>query len=376
MESSQDKQWAKEYILDPLTAPEPSQETGPGTHFNSTLRKSSPNGATTTVYPSPPTSASPSRSSFHPSNPFASASSASSSHRQQAFGGYSDGPSQRKNLDEITNDGKGRRRGSSLGQRYPGDNSNRPLDIIRKESKLANRSPHLRKKHIPGADSIDSLDASFLGGPYHHGGPYDATLMARNTSYKNSPVEAVRGSNEEALRATPRENIRDALDKHVPLQGVAVIPPGMRDLSGREMRYEEGADLMREPEAGGGAYKRWPGEKYLPEDLKGKGEPSYSIEKALKEHKHNHRRIVSDGHSEYEMQTQLRPHNNRQRSVSGNEADLSRASGSNSQGSTLGVPGFDVDAYMQRSNSTGRSVGGGLKKRFGSIRRSKKTADV
>jgi len=271
---------------------------------------------------------------------------------------------------------KGRRRGSSLGQRYPGDTSNRPLDIIRKESKLANRSPHLRKKHIPGADSIDTLDSSFLGGPYHHGGPYDATLLARNTSHKNSPVEAVRGSNEEALRATPRENIRDALDKHVPLQGVAVIPPGMRDLSGREMRYEEGADLMRESEAGGGAYKRWPGEKYHPEDLKGKGEPSYSIEKALKEHKHNHRRIVSDGNSEYEMQTHLRPPNNRQRSVSGNEADLSRASGSNSHGSTLGVPGFDVDAYMGRSNSTGRSVGGALKKRFGSLRRSKKTADI
>lgn len=136
--------------------------------------------------------------------------------------------------------------------------SNRPLEQIRKEAKAANRSPHLKKKHIPGADLIDSLDDSF-DNRYHHEGPYDATLLSRNTSYLTSPVEAVRGTNEEALRATPRENIRDALDKHVPLQGTAVIPPGMCGLDGRPMNYEEGADLMREPDAPGGAYKRLPG---------------------------------------------------------------------------------------------------------------------
>lgn len=32
----------------------------------------------------------------------------------------------------------------------------------------------------------------------------------------------------------------------------------------------------------GGPYKRWPGVRYLEDDVKGKGEPSYSIEKALK----------------------------------------------------------------------------------------------
>jgi hypothetical protein len=109
---------------------------------------------------------------------------------------------------------------------------------------------------MPGADPIDILDRSF-GGAYHHEGPYDATLFARNTSYKSSPVEAVRGTNSEALKATPRENIRDALDKHVPLQGTAIIPPGMAGLDGRTMNYEEGADLMREPDAPGGAYERW-----------------------------------------------------------------------------------------------------------------------
>ena len=137
--------------------------------------------------------------------------------------------------------------------------SHRPLDVLRRQAKAADRAPHLRKKHIPGADIIDSLDRSVVGGAYHHGGPYDATLFARNISFEISPVAAVKETNAEALRATPKEHVRDALDKHVPLQGTAVIPPGGYDLSGKEMEYEEGADLMREESAEGGAYKRWPG---------------------------------------------------------------------------------------------------------------------
>ncbi len=88
-------------------------------------------------------------------------------------------------------------------------------------------------------------------------GPYDATLISRNTNTKNSPVDAVRETNAEAIRATPREYIKDSLTKHVPLQGTAVVPPGMPGPDGRNMQYEEGADLMREPDAPGGAYKRW-----------------------------------------------------------------------------------------------------------------------
>lgn len=103
---------------------------------------------------------------------------------------------------------------------------------------------------------IDSLDNSIFGS-YHHEGPYDATLLARNTSYNSSPLAAVRDSNNEALKATPRENIQDSLTKHVPLQGTAVIPPGAVSWDGRRMDYEEGADLMREEDAPGGAYKRW-----------------------------------------------------------------------------------------------------------------------
>lgn len=252
--------------MDPLTAPEPSDETGPGSHFTNTtsISKAASKGpaATTrttpptskthamTTYPTPPGSASPTRSTFHPSNPY------SPSHRQAAFAGYSGGESSRRSLDEPVGNGKGRRRGSSLGERYPGDMSHRPLLQLRKEAKAADRAPHLKKRHLPGADTVDALDRS-MGIAYHHEGPYDATLLARNTNYNSSPVEAVRVSNAEALRATPRENIRDALDRHVPLQGTAVIPPGMAGLDGRPMQYKEGADLMRESDAPGGAYKRW-----------------------------------------------------------------------------------------------------------------------
>ena len=101
---------------------------------------------------------------------------------------------------------------------------------------------------------VDRLDdASFM---YHHEGPYDAANISRNLDWKYSPIAAVHDSNEEALRATPRENIIDAITKHRPLEGVAVVPPGVPDRFGRVLNYEEGADLQRER---GGDYRRWPG---------------------------------------------------------------------------------------------------------------------
>lgn len=185
--------------------------------------------------------------------------------------------------------------------------------MLKHDAKSANRAPHLRKKHTPGADSIDRLGGA--AGAYHHEGPYDATLLARNTSFASSPLEAVAASNEEALRATPREMIKDSVDKHRPLDGVASVPPGMTDQYGRTYEYQEGTDMMRQDNAEGGAYKRWgdvvsPSEehsgnllcilthvtqKYLPEDLKGKGEPSYSVEKALRDHKSHGRNVSESG---------------------------------------------------------------------------------
>jgi len=82
-------------------------------------------------------------------------------------------------------------------------------------------------------------------------------MKSKNTNKMYSPVEAVKDTNIEALKATPVEYLKDSLYKHVPLQGTAVVPPGEKDMGGRTMDYEEGADLMREKDAPGGAYKRW-----------------------------------------------------------------------------------------------------------------------
>ncbi len=141
-----------------------------------------------------------------------------------------------------------------MSARLPSDQMQRPLDIIRRESKRAHRAPHLRRGHIPGPDTIDRLDN--VMGSYHHEGPYDATLLARNISPAISPLQAVRSSNRETLRATPIEKVKDSIERHRPLEGVAALPPGMRDVSGRKLEYEEGPNLMIE---NGGNYKRWPG---------------------------------------------------------------------------------------------------------------------
>lgn len=180
--------------------------------------------------------------------------------------------------------GKTPQRERSLRERYPGDMSHRPLDMIKRQTRAADRAAHL---HSPSRqqprDTIDTLDHA--GPLYHHSGPFDPVLAARNTDPKTSPVEAVKASNAEALRATPAEHLTDSLAKHVPLQGTATVPPGLPDLAGRTMRYEEGADLMREPDAAGGAYKRWEHVTYLDGDLKGKGEPSYTYERDLAKRK-------------------------------------------------------------------------------------------
>lgn len=140
-------------------------------------------------------------------------------------------------------------------ERYPGDKSHRPLDVLSREAKAAHRAPHLRKKHQVRPDIIDNLD-NVGGARYHHEGPFDVAYLARNTSYESSPLQALQASNQEALKATPREKIIDSVEKHRPLDGVAITPPGMRDRMGNLYQYEEGPNLMIE---NGGNYKRWPG---------------------------------------------------------------------------------------------------------------------
>ncbi|TKW59479.1 hypothetical protein CTA1_4213 [Colletotrichum tanaceti] len=441
-----DKQWAKAYLLDPLTAPEPSQETGPGSSFinpDPLLRtfsqkkkgkepvknsdKSHSSHSRVSLYPTPPASASPTRSSFRSSNPFSPthkhdslppsrelASPASPSYPHvplgrsssvrstrlrsptssrdrfppstsvtrsysartrsiaEENGSNSDSSIQRSKSVSTHTGPSGLHRSGSLNQKYPGDMSHRPLDIIKREQRAADRAPHLRtRKNGPMTDTIDSLDS--IGGVYHHGGPYDATLASRNRNKMYAPVEAVRESNMEALRATPREYIQDSLDKHVPLQGTGLIPAGCTDMSGNVMNYQEGADLMREPDAKGGAYKRWDGIPYHPDDLKGKGEPSYTYEKDLKEKKRMRKASLGNSPAEFEMRSGVnirsRKENGamiRQRSVS-NAAD-GRPGPSESRN------GQSNSADVNRHNSTGNRLSEGLKRRFGSIRRKSNTA--
>jgi hypothetical protein len=413
---------AQHALIDPLIEPDPSDETGLNTHFRSTFAPQEPitppgsaeiptkkpqsfvhvqpqhTGSSVETnpyrrsrassesknpfgdhhaspassrrgqdYPSPPNSASPHREHFsHPPN-----RSSHSSHRSQAFGPLNEGrPRRSSNPMPAQSKGKGLARSGSLKERYPGDMSHRPLDAIRKDEKIAYRAPHLRKKNFQGADVIDRLDAA---GParYHHEGPYDATSIARNRHVKYPPVEAVRESNEEALRATPRENIVDAITKHRPLEGTANIPPGMPDSFGRVLHYEEGADLQREP---GGDYKRWPGQVrftikcfhctvanssqyYHPDDLKGKGEPSYTIEKALK------------GHKEGESGIEMTPRHRHSKSLGTDQVSSIPAE-------TLDAEASGEASGLGRSNTTGKGVGTALKKRFGSIRRRKQGVEA
>jgi hypothetical protein len=156
-----------------------------------------------------------------------------------------------------------RRRTSSLAQRYPGDDSHKPLDMIRRDSRKANKPHHLKKRSMQGADIIDRLDPAIGGRAYHHEGPYDAASLARNRDPKYAPVAALETTNAEALRATPQENVRDALEKHKPLDGVAVVPPGESDRLGRTYNYEEGTDMMREGFNGDPGYKQWSGKVRL-----------------------------------------------------------------------------------------------------------------
>jgi len=341
--------------------------------------------------------------------------------------------------------GKGLRRSGSLSARYPGDMSHRPLDTIKQEQRVAMRAPYLHNpRHKQPADIVDTLDQTgIVDVPYHHEGPYDATMANRNRKKLYSPLDAVKDSNEEAIKATPREYIQDSLVKHVPLQGTAVIPPGMPDMTGHRMEYREGADLMREIDAPGGAYKRYEGivsattttspfsaqktihhtsypnapstttrtypdcpglvpwankkldddqQRYRDEDLKGKGEPSFTIERDRKEEKTRLRRHAGMGEAAaggsgsgsqvYEMQ----PRANHHRGSSSRKSDgplVRQRSVSNAAGEQHAGPANPLvrresrdDAYatntdLRRRNTTGNKFAEGLKRRFGSLRRKK-----
>lgn len=126
-------------------------------------------------------------------------------------------------------------------------------------------------------------------------------------------------------------------------------------------------------------------QKYHPDDLKGKGEPSYTIEKALKKHNQSsHKRIASDGNSVYEMQTQ-RPSTasrmadtpprrlTRLRSQSDNDAERAMGVDNRLKGMNARTSAVASGSGTTRENNNGEGsgsskLGTGLKKRFGSLR--------
>ncbi|KAI1077378.1 hypothetical protein F5B20DRAFT_552255 [Whalleya microplaca] len=232
--------------------------------------------------------------------------------------------------------------------------SDRPLDEIRRATKAANRTPHLRKKNIAHPDIVDALDETGIGGYYHHDGPYDATLASRNKDKRYAPLEAVKYGNMEALKATPHEYVQDSLSRHVPLQGTAIIPPGHEDWNGNRMEYEEGDDLMRDPDAPGGPYKRWDHIQYHPNDLKGKGEPSYTLEEDRKRHKSHLRGSSLNSHGMYEMQPQRTMARSSGRAKDGRFDARERSS-------SLGSP-------APSTNPRAKRLSDGLKRRLGSLR--------
>lgn len=365
---------ATEYLIDPLSAPQPSEEDGPGTSFRpqaqpptptspitksssvrssgSRLTKNNPYrqslgspppghgvarssslkspSTSTNAYPSPPPSASPRSPNY---------------------------PGRVDNLGVPTN--THRRRGSSLNEKYPGDMSHRPLDTLTKEKHRADRARQTSRKHHIQPDTIDSLDR-VGGATYHHGGPYDATLFARNNS-SSGPLGALRDSNAETLKATPPEKIIDSVRRHRPLDGVASYAPGEMDrTTGHRYEYREGDNMMIDGNPAGGAYKRWPGVQYHPDDIKGKGEPSYSIEKALKDHGGD-----DDTGRKYRDQPEQAGMEMKTHSHSHSQPHSRQASGNT--GSLAGV--FDETEGTGSGVRRSGSLSQGLKKRWDGVKR-------
>lgn len=116
------------------------------------------------------------------------------------------------------------------------------------------QSRYPRDSLLVNPDIIDRLDDAGIF-QYHHEGPYDAVYPERNHDTKASPVDALQMSNAEAIKATPSDKIRDCLDSHRPLDGVAHFPPGHTDREGQTYEYEEGTNMMNDY----GNFMRCPG---------------------------------------------------------------------------------------------------------------------
>ncbi|KAJ5520760.1 hypothetical protein N7463_001213 [Penicillium fimorum] len=156
---------------------------------------------------------------------------------------------------------------------YSGTPEHYPVEPRRKRELSAphrHRNKYPRHSQLMQPDIIDRLD-NVTEFSYHHEGPYDAVRPERNRYIQSSPLEAVKESNAEALRATPHHKIADALNGHRPIDGVAFYPPGTTDRNGQEYSYEEGSNMMNDLS---GNFMRTPGIKFTDEDFK--NDPFYN----------------------------------------------------------------------------------------------------
>jgi hypothetical protein len=107
-------------------------------------------------------------------------------------------------------------------------------------------------------------------------------------------------------------------------------------------------------------------QQYHPDDLKGKGEPSFTVERDLKKEK-GHRQFLSEADA-YEM----RPGSNRSwRGTSNHQRSSSQTGEGISSGATYTAT---ANGDLRRSNTTGNKISEGLKRRFGSLRRKKEVS--
>ena len=130
-------------------------------------------------------------------------------------------------------------------------------------------------------------------------------------------------------------------------------------MNGQVYDYEQGDNMMIEGDPEGGPYKRWPGVEYHPDDVKGKGEPSYTIEKALKDHSRRERKGQASQDIEAESHSRNASPGSCCRLVTGNLKW-----------------GDEEQSRLVRSASgkEKRLSGGGLKKRFNSLKKHVKDA--
>lgn len=131
---------------------------------------------------------------------------------------------------------------------WSGTSEHSPVDSKRRRNssvpqRRGSQRIYPQDSQLVNPDIIDHLDNVGFSS-YHHEGPYDAVCPERNRVSKHSPLEAVKESNEEALKATPRDKIMDCLNSHRPLDGTAFFEPGTTDRNGQFYDYEEGSNMM------------------------------------------------------------------------------------------------------------------------------------